>query len=120
MQSEAAAASSANRTVAASAETVTASAAGVPVDTSTLMAVDGIVRKIDCTHKPAMVVTLSGGNRPLIFHAADFAAVNVTGAGEELSSLDSCEKWKGRPIRLWFQVVKGKEYLGEITHIAFQ
>ena len=124
MQSEAAAASSANRTVVASvpvaAETVTGSAAAVPVDRSKLMAVDGIVRKIDCTHKPALVVTLSGGNRPLIFHAADFAVVNVTGAGEEVSSLDSCEKWKGRPIRLWFQVVKGKGYWGEITDIALQ
>jgi len=124
MQSEAAAASSTNRVVVASApvagQTVTSPTAAAPVDPSTLMAVDGIVRRIDCTHKPAMVLTLGGGNRPLIFHAADFAAVSVTGTVEDPSSLESCEKWKGRSIRLWFQVVKGKGYLGEITDIAFQ
>jgi Flp pilus assembly protein TadD len=89
-----------------------------PVDTSNLMAVDGSVRRIDCSHKPAVTVTLSGGNRPLIFHAADFGAVGVTGA--DIPGADSCENWKGRRIRIWFRSVKGKDYMGEITDIAFQ
>jgi hypothetical protein len=84
------------------------------------MAVDGVIRRVDCSHKPAIMVTLGGGNRPLIFHAGDFGAVGVTGAEEETRSVNSCEKWKGRRIRLWFQAAKGKEYLGEITDWAFE
>jgi Protein of unknown function (DUF1570) len=104
----------------ATAEPATSSSTPVPRDLSTLMAVDGAVRAIDCSHKPAVTVTLSGGNRPLIFHAADFAAVGVTGKGDDIPGLDACEKWKGRRIRIWFHVVKGKEYMGEITDLAFQ
>jgi hypothetical protein len=66
------------------------------------------------------MVTLGGGNRPLIFRATDFGTVGVTGADEEMRSVVSCEKWKGRRIRLWFRAAKGKEYLGEITDIAFE
>jgi hypothetical protein len=98
-------------------QTMTASSKPIPLDT--LMAVEGLVRGIDCSHKPGITVTLSGGNRPLIFHAADFGAVGVTGAGEGALGLDSCEKWKGRRIRIWFRKAQGKEYLGEITDLAF-
>jgi tetratricopeptide (TPR) repeat protein len=101
------------------AQTKTASSTAIPLDTSTLMAVEGFVRGIDCSHKPAITVTLSGGNRPLIFHAADFGTVGVTGASQDIPGLDSCEKWKGRRIRLWFRKVQGKGYLGEITDLAF-
>jgi Flp pilus assembly protein TadD len=97
---------------------VTASSTPVAADTSKLMAADGIVRKIDCAHKPAITVTLSGGNRPLIFHTTDFGAVGVTGA--DVPGLDSCEKWKGRRVRIWFRMAKGKEYLGEVTDLAFE
>ncbi len=83
------------------------------------MAVEGLVRGIDCSHKPAITVTLGGGNRPLIFHAADFGTVGVTGASKDIPGLDSCEKWKGRRIRLWFRKVREKGYLGEITDLAF-
>ena len=102
------------------ASSTAASRTRAPVDASTLMAVDGVIRRVDCSHKPAIMVTLGGGNRPLIFHAADFGAVGVTGAEEETRSVNSCEKWKGRRIRLWFQAAKGKEYLGEITDWAFE
>jgi len=91
-----------------------------PIDTSTLMAVEGLIRRVDCSHKPAILVTLGGGNRPLIFHAADFGGVGVTGADEGTRSLDSCERWKGRRVRIWFVGIKGKEYLGEITDWAFE
>jgi len=82
------------------------------------MAVDGLVRRIDCSQQPAITVTLSGGNRPLIFHAADFRTVSVTGEGT--LGLDACEKWKGRRIRIWFLTAKGKDYVGEITDVAFE
>jgi len=107
-------------TSAPAAQPVTASAAPVTVDPSTLMAVDGLIRRVDCSHKPAITLTLSGGNRPLVFHAADFGAVGVTGAAEDVAGLESCEKWKGRRIRVWFLMAKGKEYLGEITNLAFE
>ena len=90
------------------------------VDVRTLLAVEGAVGRIDCSQKPAVTLVVSGGNRPLIFHAADFGAVGVTGKTGEVLGLEACEKWKGRRIRLWFRAVKGKEYLGEITDIAFQ
>ena len=82
------------------------------------MAADGLVRGIDCSHKPAMTVTLAGGTRPLIFHAADFGAVTVT--GDNALDLDSCDKWKGRRIRIWFLKAKEKNYLGEMTDLAFE
>ncbi len=101
------------------AQTKTASTTPIALDTSTLMAVEGLVRGIDCSHKPAITVTLGGGNRPLIFHAADLGTVGVTGASKDIPGLDSCEKWKGRRIRLWFRKVREKGYLGEITDLAF-
>jgi tetratricopeptide (TPR) repeat protein len=119
-----AAANSTRQTVVANAPTTTgaqattASSTTNPVDTATLMAVDGLVRGIDCSHKPAITVTLGGGKRPLIFHAADFGTVGVTGAGA--LDLDSCEKWKGRRVRIWFRVAKGKNYTGEMTDLAFE
>jgi len=104
----------------ATTQNVVASSTARPVDMSTLMAAEGVVRRVDCSHKPAIVVTLSGGTRPLIFHAADFGMVGVTGADEGTMSLDSCEKWKGRRVRIWFQKATGKGYLGEITDWAFE
>jgi Flp pilus assembly protein TadD len=102
------------------AQTFTTKTVVTPVDPTTLMAAEGVVRKTDCSHKPAITLTLGGGNRPLVFHATDFGLINVTGADESMTDWNACEKWQGRRIRLWFQAVKGKEYLGEITDIAFQ
>jgi hypothetical protein len=78
------------------------------------------VRRVDCSHKPEVTVTLAGGTRPLIFHAADFTSVGVSGADEDTMDVESCEKWKGRRMRIWFLAVKGKDYMGEITDVAFQ
>jgi Flp pilus assembly protein TadD len=117
-------ANAAKQSVAANAPTTTQSttdsSATKPVDISKLLAVDGLVRGVDCSHKPAIRVTLSGGTRPMTFHAADFGAVGVTGAGEDIPGLDSCEKWKGRRVRIWFLKAQGKDYLGEITNLAFE
>jgi tetratricopeptide (TPR) repeat protein len=92
----------------------------VRVDDSTLMAADGLVRRIDCSNKPAFTVTLGGGNRPLIFHAADFHNIGVSGTDAATMDLESCDKWKGRRMRIWFHTVKSKEYMGEITDVAFE
>jgi Flp pilus assembly protein TadD len=106
-------------TSAAAAQATTASATPIPVETADLLAVDGVIGGIDCSDKPAITVILKGGRRPMNFHAEDFSAVGVSGAGEDLPSLDACEKWKGRRIRIWFRAVKGQDYLGEITNLAF-
>jgi Flp pilus assembly protein TadD len=90
------------------------------VDPKTLMAVDGLVREVDCSHKPAVTLFMIVGKGAVGFHAADFLAVGVTGAAESVMSLESCEKWKGRRVRIWFRAVKGKEYLGEMTNLAFE
>ena len=90
------------------------------VDPKTLMAVDGPVHEVDCAHKPAVTLSMIVGGSPVSFHAADFRTIGVTSAAESVMSLESCEKWKGRRVRIWFRVVKGKGYLGEITNLAFE
>jgi hypothetical protein len=65
-------------------------------------------------------MTMIVGRGPVNFHAEDFGKVGVTGASESAIGLDSCEKWKGRRVRIWFRAVKGKGYLGEITNVAFE
>jgi tetratricopeptide (TPR) repeat protein len=92
----------------------------IRVDESTLMATEGSVRRIDCSRKPAVIVTLGGGTRPLVFHAADFHKVGVSGADQATMDVESCEKWKGRRMRIWFHMAKSKEYMGEITDVAFE
>jgi tetratricopeptide (TPR) repeat protein len=118
-QSDAAATFSTKTPVASVPGTQTATAASTPIPLDKLLAVEGLVRSIDCSHKPAITVTLGGGNRPLIFHAEDFGTVGVTGGDQGTLSLEECEKWKGRRVRIWFLMVKGKRYLGEITNLAF-
>jgi len=98
---------------------VSSSSAQIAAKTADLLAVDGVIGGIDCSRKPAIVMTLKGGNRPMRFHAVDFGTVGVSGAGADIPGLDACEKWKGRRIRIWFRAVKGKDYLGEITNLAF-
>ncbi|MCU1241064.1 MAG: hypothetical protein JWO71_1790 [Candidatus Acidoferrum typicum] len=90
------------------------------VDPKTLMAVDGLLHGVECSQKPAITVTMIVGGSEVAFHAADFRTIGVTGAAESVMSVESCEKWKGRRVRIWFRVVKGKQYLGEITNLAFE
>ena len=103
---------------ATSTKVVVQPAAPAAVDPSQLMATEGTIGAMECSHAPAVMVTLHG-NKPLRFHAANFHAINITGSGET-PSVDACEAWKGRKIRLWFVPVKDKNYLGEITDIALQ
>jgi Flp pilus assembly protein TadD len=88
-------------------------------DPTLLMATEGTIGAMECSHKPAVMVTLRG-NKPLRFHAADFRAVSVSGSRGDVPGLDSCDAWKGRKVRLWFLPVKDKVYMGEITDIALQ
>jgi len=118
-QAEAAATFTTKTPVASVPGTQTTTAPTGPIPLDKLLAVEGLVRNIDCSHQPAITVTLGGGNRPLIFHAADFGTVGVTGGDEGTLGLEKCEKWKGRRVRIWFLMVKGKSYLGEITNLAF-
>jgi tetratricopeptide (TPR) repeat protein len=99
---------------------VTVSSTPERVDPRTLMAVDGVLHEVDCAHKPAVTLTMIVGKSAVHFHAGDFHTVGATGAAESVMSLESCEKWKGRRVRIWFRAVKGKGYLGEITDIAFE
>ena len=101
------------------AQPATVSATSTPMKTEDLLAVDGVIGAIDCSRKPAITMTLKGGNRPMRFRAVDFGAVGVSGADGDIPGLDACEKWKGRRIRIWFRAVKGKDYMGEITDLAF-
>lgn len=103
----------------ATAQPVTSSSTAAPVKAEDLLAVDGVIGGIDCSRRPAITMTLKGGNRPMRFRASDFGAVGVSGANGDVPGLDACEKWKGRRIRIWFRAVKGQEYLGEITDLAF-
>jgi Flp pilus assembly protein TadD len=97
----------------------TTPSAPTPVRSEDLLAVDGVIGGIDCSRKPAIAMTLKGGNRPMRFRAADFSAVGVSSTNGNTPDLDACEKWKGRRIRIWFRAVKGKDYMGEITDLAF-
>lgn len=101
-------------------QSVTVSSTPEAVNPKTLLVVDGLLREVDCSHTPAVTMTMMVGKGPVDLHAEDFRKVSVTGVGESTMGLDSCEKWKGRRVRIWFRVVKGKEYLGEITNLAFE
>ena len=120
-QSEAAASAAPKTVVAANPAAAQPASGSAPIaaKAADLLAVDGVIGGIDCSRKPTITVTLKGGNRPMRFRAADFGAVGVSGASGDPPSLDACEKWKGRRIRIWFRSVKGKDYLGEITDLAF-
>jgi tetratricopeptide (TPR) repeat protein len=104
----------------AAGQSMTVTSTPEAVDPKTLMAVDGVLRGVNCSHKPSITMTMMVGKGPVSFHVEDFAKVGVTGVDESTPGLESCEKWKGRRVRIWFRAVKGKEYLGEITNLAFE
>jgi hypothetical protein len=33
--------------------------------------------------------------------------------------LESCKRWAGRRVKVWFRLVQDKDYLGEISKIYF-
>lgn len=54
------------------------------------------------------------------FHAADFAMISLSWAdGTPEPTVNGCEQWKGRKVKVWFSATPGKEYAGEITMLLF-
>ena len=84
------------------------------------MGVDGTISAIDCSRSPEITVTLTLSKAPMIFHAADFRRISVSAPSEEaLPKLETCKQWTGRQVQVWFRVVQGKDYVGEISKIYF-
>jgi tetratricopeptide (TPR) repeat protein len=84
------------------------------------MAVDGPIAAIDCGHGPEVTLTLDLAKGPLSFHAADFERVGTSGMSEAaVPELESCKRWVGRRVKIWFRWIQGQDYVGEITKIHF-
>jgi len=84
------------------------------------MAVEGIIGAIDCSHGAEVTVTLNLPKGPMDFHAADLGRVGVSGiSAESVPDLASCKRWSGRRVKVWFRLVSGKDFLGEIIRIYF-
>jgi tetratricopeptide (TPR) repeat protein len=84
------------------------------------MAVEGIIGAIDCSHGAEVTVTLNLLKGPMDFHAADLGRVGVSGiSAESVPDVASCKQWRGRRVKVWFRLVSGKDYLGEMIRIYF-
>jgi tetratricopeptide (TPR) repeat protein len=84
------------------------------------MAVEGAIGAIDCSHGAEVTVTLNLLKGPMDFHAADLGRVGVSGiSAESVPDVASCKQWSGRRVKVWFRLVSGKDYLGEIIRIYF-
>jgi hypothetical protein len=84
------------------------------------MGVDGFISVVDCSHGPEITLTLSLVKGPMSFHVADARRVGISGVSEQATpSVESCKEWMGRRVKVWFRLVQGQEYLGEITRIYF-
>jgi tetratricopeptide (TPR) repeat protein len=84
------------------------------------MAVEGIIGAIDCSHGAEATITLNLPKGPMDFHAADLGRVGVSGiSAESVPEVASCKQWNGRRVKVWFRLVSGKDYLGEIIRIYF-
>jgi tetratricopeptide (TPR) repeat protein len=84
------------------------------------MAVEGAIGAIDCTHGAEVTVTLNLPKGPMDFHAADLGRVGVSGmSADAVPDLASCKQWNGRRVKVWFRLVPGKDYLGEIIRVYF-
>jgi hypothetical protein len=84
------------------------------------MAVEGAIGEMDCAHRPEVMLTLRMPKGPMDFHAADFERVGVSGlSAESVPALETCAKWPGRRVKVWFRAAPGKDYAGEIIRIYF-
>jgi hypothetical protein len=82
------------------------------------MAVDGPILAVDCSHRPEITITLKLAKDSMTFHADDLGLITVSSQnGEPAPDLRSCAKWTGRQAKIWFTLVQGKDYLGEVTKI---
>jgi tetratricopeptide (TPR) repeat protein len=86
----------------------------------TWIGVDGPIAAIDCSHGSEMMLTLNMGNGSMTFHAENLARVGLSGVSEKTTpSMDSCKQWTGRRVKVWFRMVEGADYMGEILKIYF-
>jgi tetratricopeptide (TPR) repeat protein len=84
------------------------------------MAVEGAIGAMDCARSPEVTLTLNLPKGAMDFHAADFERVGVSGlSAESVPDLGTCKQWSGRRVKVWFKLVTGKDYLGEIIRIYF-
>jgi tetratricopeptide (TPR) repeat protein len=84
------------------------------------MAVEGAIGAIDCSHNPEVTLSINLPKGAMDFHASDFGHVGMSGiSAESVPEWATCKQWAGRRIKLWFRLVSGKDYLGEIIRIYF-
>jgi hypothetical protein len=85
-----------------------------------IYAAEGAISDADCSKRPEFTINMALKNGPVTFHAPDSGKVVVTHAdGVHEPSLGSCDKWKGRNVKVWFSASPGKEFAGEITKLYF-
>jgi tetratricopeptide (TPR) repeat protein len=86
----------------------------------TWIGIDGPIGAIDCSHGPEMTLTLNMGNGSMTFHAENVARVGLSGVSEKTTpGMESCKQWTGRHVKVWFRMVEGADYMGEILKIYF-
>ena len=86
----------------------------------TWIGIDGPIGAIDCSHGPEMTLTLNMGNGSMTFHAENLERVGLSGVSEKTTpSMESCRQWVGRHVKVWFRMVEGADYMGEILKIYF-
>jgi tetratricopeptide (TPR) repeat protein len=84
------------------------------------MALDGEIVGVECGRGAEVTITINMPKGPMGFHAADFRRVGVSGASEaKVPSLQSCQEWTGRKVKIWFKWVQGQDWVGEITKVYF-
>jgi tetratricopeptide (TPR) repeat protein len=86
----------------------------------TWIGIDGPIGAIDCSHGSEMMLTLNMGNGSMTFHAENVARVGLSGVSEKTTpGMGSCRQWVGRHVKVWFRMVEGADYMGEILKIYF-
>jgi tetratricopeptide (TPR) repeat protein len=84
------------------------------------LAVDGPITAASCPNPQEATLTLGLSKGPMSFHVTDLKKIQ-TSSTDAAAGLESanCAKWKGHQAKIWFQVVDGKEYQGEIVKMEF-
>ena len=89
---------------------------GAPAPVRRPLAVDGPITEASCASGAEATLTLGLSQGPMSFHITDLRKIQTssTDSAAGLAS-ENCAKWKGHQAKIWFQVVDGKEYQGEIV-----
>ena len=80
------------------------------------LAVDGEITETVCSGNQEATLTLDLSKGPMSFHASDLKKIQIS-ATDSAAGLEAanCAQWKGHQAKIWFQVVQGQEYQGEIV-----